>query len=228
MVTTQRTKPAPPPLENGDRLTRDEFEARYSAMPNLKKAELINGVVYLASAVRANAHGRPHSDLITWLGIYRMFTPHITVYDNSTVRLEGNNDPQPDAMMCIAEEKGGNSRIAKDDYIEGPPELALEIAGSSVAYDLHDKKQTYERNSIQEYIVWKSREQSLVWFVLQSGKYVELAPDELGIIRSCVFPGLWLNVKAFIANDLTGVYETLQRGLAEESHRVFVKKLSGR
>ena len=118
--------------------------------------------------------------------------------------------------MCIAEEKGGNSRIAKDDYIEGPPELALEIAGSSVAYDLHDKKQTYERNSIQEYIVWKSREQSLVWFVLQSGKYVELAPDELGIIRSCVFPGLWLNVKAFIANDLN------------RSVRDFAKRASGR
>ncbi len=28
-----------PPLENGDRLNRDEFEQRYEAMPSLKKAE---------------------------------------------------------------------------------------------------------------------------------------------------------------------------------------------
>ena len=40
------------PLENGDRLTRAEFERRYAAMPRLKKAELIEGIVYVPSPVR--------------------------------------------------------------------------------------------------------------------------------------------------------------------------------
>ena len=49
-----------PPLENGDRLTRDEFERRYEAMPHLKKAELIEGVVYVPSPVRYHRHTVAH------------------------------------------------------------------------------------------------------------------------------------------------------------------------
>ena len=226
MIAIRETKVAIPPLENGDRLTRDEFEVRYAAMPELKKAELIDGVVYLASSVRVNQHGVPHSDLITWLGTYRIFTPGVMVCDNSTVRLMGDNEPQPDALMRLDDSKGGKSRITEDDYIEGPPELALEIAGSSASYDLHDKKEAYRRNGVQEYIVWNSGARSLSWFALRSDAYIALEPDESGIIRSQVFPGLWLNVKAFVANDLTQVYETLQIGLADESHQDFIKKLN--
>jgi hypothetical protein len=50
-----------PPLENGDRLTRAEFERRYDAMPNLKKAELIKGIVYLGSPVRIRLLAAPQS-----------------------------------------------------------------------------------------------------------------------------------------------------------------------
>ena len=225
MVTTRKIEVALPPLENGDRLTRNEFEARYSAMPELKKAELIEGVVYLASPVRANNHSGPHGDLITWLGTYRVFTPGVTINDNATVRLSDLNEPQPDALMRVAAEKGGSSRITEDDYIEGPPELALEIAGSSAAYDLHDKKRVYKRYGIQEYIVWNSNERTILWFELRSGEYVPLKPDESGIVKSRIFPGLWLNVDAFVADDLIQVYETLQLGLTDASHRAFVEKL---
>ena len=226
MIAIRETKVAIPPLENGDRLTRDEFEVRYAAMPELKKAELIDGVVYLASPVRVNQHGVPHSNLITWLGTYRIFTPGVMVCDNSTVRLMGDNEPQPDALMRLDDSKGGKSRITEDDYIEGPPELALEIAGSSASYDLHDKKEAYRRNGVQEYIVWNSGARSLSWFALRSDAYIALEPDESGIIRSQVFPGLWLNVKAFVANDLIQVYETLQIGLADEPHQDFIEKLN--
>lgn len=40
------------PLENGDRLTRSEFERRYHAMSSVKKAELIEGMVYMFSVLR--------------------------------------------------------------------------------------------------------------------------------------------------------------------------------
>ena len=225
MIATRKTEVATPSLENGDRLTREEFEIRYAAMPDLKKAELINGVVYLASPVRAKQHGLPHSDLMAWLGTYRIFTPGVMVYDNATVRLSGDSEPQPDALMRIANSKG-SSRITEDDYIEGPPELALEIAGSSAAYDLHDKKEAYRRNGVQEYIVWDSGARSLTWFHLRADQYVALQPDKSGIIQSEVFPGLWLNVEAFTAGDLRQVYETLQVGISNKAHQEFVNKLN--
>ena len=80
------------PLKNGDRLTREEFERRYDAMPGLKKAELIDGVVYMPSPVRYDQHGQQHLDLATWLGIYRVFTPGVGAGDNSSVRLDMKNE----------------------------------------------------------------------------------------------------------------------------------------
>lgn len=123
-----------PPLENGDRLTRAEFERRYRAMPHIKKAELIEGVVHMPSPVRTDQHAEPHLDLIAFLGIYRHFTPGVRGGDNSTVRLDLDNEPQPDGTLFKAQ--GGTARIDADGYIRGAPELAAEIAASSVSFDL--------------------------------------------------------------------------------------------
>ncbi|MDR5639075.1 Uma2 family endonuclease, partial [Thermosynechococcus sp. PP42] len=141
-----------PPLESGDRLTRDEFERRYAAMPQLKKAELIEGIVYVASPLRYRSHGQPHLFLITWLGTYCAATPGVEAADAPTIRLDADNEPQPDAILRLSH--GGRSRITADDYIEGAPELVVEIAASSAAYDLHDKLRVYRRNGVQEYLVW--------------------------------------------------------------------------
>jgi Uma2 family endonuclease len=211
------------PLESGDRLTRDEFERRYAAMPEVKKAELVEGVVYLASPVRVKSHGQPHCDLITWLGTYRALTPGVMGCDNTTVRLDADNEPQPDILLRIDE--GGRSRISSDDYIEGPPELIVEIAASSASYDLHDKKHAYRRNGVQEYIVWQASPPSVVWFALQAGEYVALTPDAAGILRSQVFPGLWLNVEALVSGNLAQVLETLNEGISHSSHQAFVEQL---
>ena len=110
-----------PPLENGDRLTRAEFERRYDAMPALKKAELIEGEVYMPSPVRYGRHSQPHSRLGTWLGIYELDTPGVEAGDNGTIRLDLDNEPQPDAFLIIRPERGGQARISEDDYIEGAP-----------------------------------------------------------------------------------------------------------
>ena len=112
-----------PPLENGDKLTRHEFERRYHAMPNLKKAELIEGVVYVALPVRAKQHGKPHARIMGWLIAYEAATPGVEALDNTTVLLDTDNKPQPDALLRI--ETGGQSRINKDDYVEGAPELIV-------------------------------------------------------------------------------------------------------
>jgi Putative restriction endonuclease len=120
-----------PPLENGDLLTRAEFERRYTAMPGLKKAELIEGIVYMASPLRFEPHAEPHAQLITCLGFYVAFTRHTRLGDNPTVRLDVDNEPQPDAVLLIDSQHGGASRLSDDGYIEGAPEFVAEIAAST-------------------------------------------------------------------------------------------------
>jgi Uma2 family endonuclease len=213
-VTTSRLiTPDLPILEGGDRLSRAEFERRYQAMPEAKKAELIEGVVYVASPVRVSRHGQPHSDVVGWLVAYRSATPGVMVCDNTTVRLDAENEPQPDALLRIDEARGGQSRISEDDYIEGAPELIVEIAASSASYDLHDKLRAYRRNGVREYLVWLTQEQAFRWYVLVEGEYVLQQPDDQGILRSQGFPGLQLAVEALLAGDMERVLAVLQEGM---------------
>src|SRR5688572_15224230 len=88
-----------PVLEPGDKLSREEFERRYQRMPHVKKAELIEGVVYMPSPLRARKHGKPHNEIGTWLGVYAAETPGVECFDNSTVRLDLDNEPQPDLVL---------------------------------------------------------------------------------------------------------------------------------
>jgi len=215
-----------PYLESGDRLTRHEFETRYHAMPDTKKAELIEGVVYVASPLRFNSHAEPHSLLIVVFGTYMIMTPGVRIGDNATVRLDFDNEPQPDVVLLIDETLGGQAHISDDDYIEGAPELVAEVAASSAANDLYDKKKAYRRNGVKEYIVWQSLENKLDWFSLQNGEYVLLEPGADGVIKSQVFPGLWLNVQGLLSGEMTQVLAVLQNGLDSQEHQVFVQQLS--
>jgi Uma2 family endonuclease len=217
-----------PPLEPGDRLTRAEFELRYSAMPHLKKAELIEGVVYMPSPVRLRRHGKPHGQLITWLGTYEAGTPGVEAADNATVRLDLDNEPQPDALLLIDPACGGQARVADDDYIELAPEWVGEVAASSAGFDLHTKKHVYRRNGVREYLVWRVLDQRLDWFVLDAGEFQPLAPDPSGILRSPTFAGLWLDAAALVRGDMQTVLAVLQRGLASPEHAAFVEKLRDR
>ena len=137
-----------PPLEGGDRLTRAEFERRYEAMPHIKKAELIEGVVFMPSPVHYSSHSKPHAYIIGWLAFYCSSTPNVDLGDNATVRLDMDNEVQPDALLRLDAAQGGTSHLSDDDYLEGPPELIVEIAASSASYDLHDKLNVYRRNGL--------------------------------------------------------------------------------
>jgi Uma2 family endonuclease len=222
------SSPTAPALANGDRLTRDEFERRYEAMPHVKKAELIEGTVYMPSPVHASTHGEPHAHVMTWLGVYAASTPGISVADNATVRLDLDNEPQPDALLRIDEDCGGQSRISDDDYVEGPPELIVEVAHSSAAYDLHDKKRVYRRSGVQEYVVWQIEDERVDWFVLEEGAYLSLSPDENGHLASRVFPGLVLDVEALLETDVSAVLALVQEQTGTSDHQAFVKRLSER
>jgi Uma2 family endonuclease len=234
-VSTQPSKPpeklddpangAIPPLENGDRLTRAEFERRWDAMPQLKKAELIEGEVFMPSAVRYGQHSYPHSLFGTLLGIYHIETPGVEGGDNGSIRLDVDNEPQPDSFLIIRPERGGQSRISADDYIEGAPELVAEIASSSVSYDLGKKLNVYRRCGVREYIVWRVRDREVDWFVNREGSFERLAPSADGILRSTVFPGLWLDPAALVKGEIALVKSVLEQGLKSPEHAEFVARL---
>lgn len=199
--------PEAEPLESGDVMSRAEFHRRYEQHPEIKKAELIEGVVYVPSPLRAEQHGDPDGDIGTWLGTYRAAHPDTRVSHNATVFLDNDNEAQPDISLRRIT---GTSKLT-DGYIEGPPELIVEVSSSSVSYDLHAKKNAYRRNGVQEYIVWRVRDEAIDWFALEEGEYVQLAPGPGGVIESGVFPGLRLDVAAMLEGDLARVLE-VQRG----------------
>jgi Uma2 family endonuclease len=222
----RRTRPiGPPPLTAGDRLTRADFERIYEAHPEVKRAELIEGVVYMPSPVHFAQHGLPHSYLMTWLGLYCAATPRFLPADNTSVRLDFENVVQPDAVLRLDPRYGGRSRVSKDDYLEGPPELIVEIAASSAAYDLHDKRRVYARNGVQEYLAVQMYEQKVDWFALREGVYGTLKPDVGRILCSEIFPGLWLNPAALFSGDLATLLAVLQQGLTSAEHEAFVERL---
>ncbi len=214
-----------PELMNGDKLTRHEFERRYHAMPELKKAELLEGVVYMGSPVSFERHAGPHSDLMTWLGFYRAMTPGVLSGDNGTVRLDNDNEPQPDAFLFIV--SGGQAHIGEDGYLEGAPELAAEITASSVSYDFHVKHDVYRRSGVQEYLVWRIDDEAFDWFVLNEGRYERLEPAD-GILVSKTFPGLRLDVEALLRGDMARVLSVLQEGIRTKEHEAFVGELGSR
>lgn len=217
-----------PPLEPGDRLTRAEFERRYDATPGTKKAELLEGIVYMPSPTRYRSHSRPHVQLATWLSTYEAHTPGTEAADNGTVRLDLDNEPQPDVLLRIVADRGGQSSTSRDDYVEGAPDLICEVASSSVSYDLHVKLHAYRRNGVREYIVVRTLDRAVDWFTLREGRFDRLEPGDDGLFRSRAFPGLWLDSAALLAGNIKLVLEVLARGLAGEEHGAFVRELEAR
>ena len=197
-------------------------------MPEKVKAERIEGVVYMpAAAVSAEFHGRPHAHMTAWLTVYESMTPGVVTADNSTIALDVDNDPQPDACLRILPTQGGQSKLDAKGYIVGSPELIVEIAASSMSYDLGAKLNAYRRNGVREYIVYRTYDGEVDWFILRDDQYARLAPDPQGILMSEVFPGLWLKPEALIEGNAAELLAVLQQGIASADHAEFVKKLGG-
>ena len=215
-----------PLLENGDRLRRYEFERRFDAEPELKKAELIKGIVYMGSPVRIKKHGKPHVLIMTWLGTYYAQTPGTDVADNGSVRVDEDNMPQPDGFLRIDEEYNGQSYVDEDDYLQNVPDLVVEVASSTASYDLHDKLDMYLLHGVREYLVWRVLDKEIDWFWAENGTYIKVQPDQNGIITSAIFPGLRLAVESLLTHDLAAVLAELAKGLNSDEHQSFVTKLA--
>jgi hypothetical protein len=214
-----------PPLENGDQLTAHEFLRRFEAMPELKKAELIDGMVHMTSPVRITDHAEPDNAIQWWLKHYAIHTPGVKAGSNATTRLGPDDVPQPDALLRILSECGGRARVDAKGYLQGPPELVAEIAASSVSIDAGRKLHSYRRAGVLEYLLWRTEDQAVDWWALEEDQYRALPIDGEGTVRSRVFPGLWLSVPALLADDGGQLLATLEKGLKDSAHAAFVRQL---
>lgn len=208
---------------DGERLDREMFHERYRHAPPGFKAELIGGVVHVAAAMKT-PHGEHHALVIGWLVFYAASTPCVRCRDNTTVILDDDNEPQPDAALVIDAEYGGQSTVNEDDYVEGAPELVVEVADSSTHLDVREKLALYESGGVGEYIVVAIPQRKVRWFVLGEDGYEEQSPVE-GVLTSPHFPGLRLNVDALLSLDAAAVLATLNEGLADPAHATFVRDM---
>jgi hypothetical protein len=226
LVPKRRFKKALPPLENGDRLDQKTFHARYEAMPEEVRAELIGGIVYMSSPLKRR-HGQYSVRLIRWLVEYEEATPGTEVLDNTTSILGSESEPQADGCLLILPECGGQTWEERG-YVHGAPELMAEIGSSTESIDLHAKKSDYEKTGVREYVVAALRSQKVFWFVRRRGKFKELTAGPDGIYRSETFPGLWLDPAALLRRDRKRLLAVLRQGLASPDHAAFVAKLQNR
>jgi hypothetical protein len=216
--------PGPPPLREGDRLSREEFERRYNAMPDLKRAELIDGVVRLAQWTDI-PHAEARFMLIGWLGYYSAYTPHTSGSAHPSIRLDGLNEPQPDVSLRIESAAGGQCFVDEDGFWAAAPELVGEVVPDAAAYALHEKLDLLRRTGVREYIVWRVHDATIDWFELHDGRYTPLAVGPNSVNCSKVFPGLWLNPSALISGDGPAIQRAIEQGLADPEHDSFVGRL---
>ncbi len=213
------------PLRAGEHLSQEEFLRRWEALPSLKHAELIQGRVFLPSPV-SNPHSQMHFPMSFWTTHYVMLTPGCDGgLEGTWLMLE--DVPQPDIAIVILPEYGGQSRI-KGLYSAGAPELVVEICLSSKSRDLGPKLELYRQAGVQEYLTVIVPASRVTCRYLDGGQYRAIEPDSAGVLRSRVFPGLWLDVPALFANDKARLWNTLQQGLNAEEHRGFVRELAAR
>jgi Uma2 family endonuclease len=215
-----------PELVQGDFLSRAEFLRRWEAMPHVKRAELIRGVVYTPSPLSRN-HGKRDRHVAAWLGNYEAATPGCDGFVNATFLMGDEECPQPDNTLRILPEYGGQS-TDEGIYAGGAPEFLAETCLSSTAYDLHQKLEVYEETGVQEYLAVLLREREVRWHRLTDGRFEVVPQPADGIYRSAVFPGLWLDAPALLAGDLARVLAVLQEGINTAAHRAFVEELARR
>lgn len=213
-----------PPLENGDQLDQKTFHARYKAMPEDYRAELIGGIVYMASPQKV-PHSQAQCLVVRWLDEYVEATPGTDRLSNHTQILGPDSEPEPDACLFVAPEAGGQVYVDKEDYLHGAPELIVEVSSSTESIDLHRKKQDYQKAGVREYVVLALRMQQVFWFVRQRSKFKEVPLPSEGIFHSREFPGLWLDAEAMLRNQRQRVLLALRQGLAAPEHAAFVAKL---
>jgi len=133
-------------------------------------------------------HGKMHMHVSRWLLDYEEATPGTESFNNATVILGKEGEPQPDLCLLISKADKGQTR-EEDEYIVGSPELIVEIASSTESIDLHRKLRDYQKAKVREYVVVVTRQARVFWFVSRESQFEDLPLGTDGIYRSETFPG---------------------------------------
>jgi Uma2 family endonuclease len=212
----------PMPLITGMQMKREEFLRRWESLPELKLAELIEGIVFVPSPI-----GLRHSDydvqVQLWLATYAAHTPGVAAGTKATCYML-ESAPQPDAFLRILPEHGGSTQD-HTNFLHGAPELIVEISESSTAYDFGPKLALYQRAGVREYITLDTSSKQITWRVLTGGSYRRRSRGIDWIYRSKAFPGLWLDPRHIWSCEGRSMLAVLQKGIDSEEHRAFVARM---
>ena len=212
-------------LHDGAKLTLEAFHQAYLEYPDHTRFELVEGIARMASPVYSD-QVLVHK-VISYLGTtYDLSTPGVQFLAETSIRMGENNEFRPDGAMRVTDEFSGSCRLAENRLFEGPPELVIEVAGSSLNFDLNLKRRVYARHGVEEYIVIDLANQTFYWFDFRSGE--QRVPDADGVCRSRLFPGFWLSIPSVLGQDIAGALPALQNGLASAEHKTFVEELARR
>ncbi len=189
------------------------FEDFCARIPEGMKADLIEGVIFVASP--DNIH---HYDINSWYhAILRNFLRVRKIKGRLfgyriAFRLGEEDGPEPDVAYLIPKHC---QRIRKT-FIDGPPDHALEIVSpDSVGRDYQKKRLQYERAGVKEYWIIDPLEERMTCYRLgKNGKYKEVRPRD-GMIHSQVIPGFWVKPAWFWLTPLPDEDEVLREILAE-------------
>ena len=225
MSATTDPTTRPSPLLDGDHLSADEFMRRYEATAEDFRAELIEGVVHVMnSPVASDEHGEPQFDIDGILALYKFATPGVKGSNNATLMLDADNLYQPDCILFLPLTKGGRFRRA-GRYLQGAPELVVEVSASTVRIDMNEKLRNYARVGVREYIVWRTRDAEIDWFELKDERFESIPADADGVTHSRAFPGLWIDLTALVAGANERSVEVVSAGIASAEHAEFVERL---
>lgn len=217
-----------PLLHGGDQMTQEEFHRLYSAMPDGYRAELVGGTVFEPSPLGVD-HSDAQAHLIAVFLAYAGGTPGLQAGDNATTILGREDEVQPDLFLRIRPQYGGQSRdiVSKGKFlkqkgvrfIEGAPELLAEVCHTSRAIDLHLKKKRYIIAGVLEYLVVCLNPQKIYWFDLKNQTELTVGGD--GILRSIVYPGLWLDTGALFRCDYATLMDRIAAGMRTAEYEEF-------
>jgi hypothetical protein len=103
--------------------------------------------------------------------------------------------------------------------------MVIEIADRSRHQDLTVKRDIYRNQGVREDLVICVEPTEIRWFVWPDG---ERQLDADGILKSHVFPGLWIDSHALFQEQTSALIETLQTGLKTPAHAAFVQHMKSR
>ena len=190
----------------------------YALVPDRQKADLLDGVIYVASP--DTYHGDQYTNFLA-----RLLAGFCEARDLGKVfgsrfafRLSPHRCPEPDVAVVLA----SRLHLVDDHGMTGGPDVAVEVVSrDSRTRDYRDKRRIYEESGVSEYWLVDPIKGRADFLVLEAGKYQSAVLDDGSIFRSRVLPGFFLDGRWLFGEDLPKVQPTSTRSCAADAAPVW-------